>query len=201
MDRAVLRPVSVLVLAALTGVPSISSTVSAATGTVPAVRAASRSAPVPPSTQANAPSNEWLAWKLGREYSFASAWSLMKESGQSQKSLGFARTAAKALGLAEPPPPAGDYMKQVVALAKEVDAKHGEKARYHFLVGIRVTDAWFGASIKADVKTQVNDLASFLAKSGIPETVWSPQLTTITANATDADLSKLAQAIEQHLRR
>jgi hypothetical protein len=200
MDGAGLRPLAVFVFVALTGVFAVSPPV-AATGTVAAEAAAPAAASVPLSGQATMPPVEWLAWKMGTEYSYAWAWSLMKEDGQSEKSLGFARTFAKALGLAEPPPPTGDYRKLVLALAKEVDSKHGEKTRYHFLAGVRVTDAWFGAVIKSDVKTQLDDVGEFLAKSGIPDSVWSPQLTTIKAKTTDADLSKLAKAIDQHLRR
>jgi hypothetical protein len=150
---------------------------------------------------AKPPSKEWLAWKLGREYAFAAAWGLMKKAPDSEKSLGFARTAAKALGVAEPAPPGTDYMKNVVALAKDLQARHGEPVRNHFLVGVRLTDAWFGTAIGADVTTQVTDLSSFLAKSGIPRTVWNAQLTAIKAKATEADLRKLAQSIDAHLRR
>ena len=151
--------------------------------------------------KSNTPSNEWMAWKLGHEYGFAAAWDLMKKAPESAKSLGVARTAAKALGITEPAPPGDAYMKNVVAIAKEIGAKHGEPVRNHFLVGIRVTDAWFGAAIGADVTTQVKDLGSFLTKSGIPQTVWSTQLTAIKVTAREPDLKTLAETIDDHLRR
>jgi hypothetical protein len=151
--------------------------------------------------KASGPSTEWMAWKLGREYGFASAWTLMKQSAQMEKSLGFARTAAKALGIAEPPAPGDRYLENVAAMAKEIGAKHGEPVRNHFLVGVRMTDAWFGAAIGADVTTQVKDLGSFLTKSGIPPTVWSTQLTAIKVTAREPDLKQLAETIDAHLRR
>ena len=86
-------------------------------------------------------------------------------------------------------------------MAKEVDAKYGEKTRYHFLVGIRVTDAWVGTGIGADTTTQVADLARFLERSGIPPSVWSTQLKVIQSKASGTDLAKLAQAIDEHLKR
>jgi hypothetical protein len=204
MRKTPLRPAFVLVLVALTGSPlAVSAALALRPGAdrAPARTASFTEAWASQSAQAKQPSNEWMAWKLGREYAFASAWTLMKESAQSQKSLGLARTIAKALGLSEPPPPAADYQKHIVALAKELDAKYNEKTRYHFLVGIRVTDAWFGASIGADVKKQVTELASFLERSGITPSVWNTQLTAIQAKATDADLRKLAQALDEHLKR
>jgi hypothetical protein len=184
MGRTVLRVASLVALAIWTTAPLATAQVTA--------RAQAKS---------NAPSNEWMAWKLGREYGFASAWTLMKRSAQMEKSLAFARTAAKALGIAEPPAPGDKYMENVVAMAKEIGAKHGEPVRNHFLVGVRMTDAWFGAAIGADVTTQLKDLGSFLAKSGIPQTVWSTQMTAIKAKASEPDLKKLADSIDAHLRR
>ena len=193
MRRTPVRPAIVLALVALTSPPHSVSAASPITSFTEAW--ASQSA------EAQRPSNEWMAWKLGREYAFAQAWDLLKRSAEFEKSLGFARTFAKALGISEPPPPAADYLKHAVALAKEVDAKYGEKTRYHFLVGIRVTDAWVGAVIGADIKTQVTDLASFLERSGIPTSVWSTHLKAIQAEASGTDLGKLAQAIDEHLKR
>ena len=184
MSRTVLRVTSLVVLAMWATAPSATSQLTA--------RAQAKS---------NTPSNEWMAWKMGREYGFAAAWDLMKKAPESEKSLGVARTAAKALGITEPVPPGDAYMKNVVAIAKEIEAKHGAPIRNHFLVGVRMTDAWFGAAIGADVTTQVKDLGSFLTKSGIPQTVWSTQLTAIKVTAREPDLKKLADTIDDHLRR
>ena len=159
------------------------------------VPAASQSADAP------RPSNEWLAWKMGREYAFAEAWDMLNKSAESEKSLGFSRTFARALGISEPPPPSPDYMERVLALAKEVKAKYGEKIQYHFLVGVRLTDVWVGAAIRAEMKVQVANLALFLERSGIPPALWSTQLKAIQTEPSRADVTKLAQAIDEHLKR
>jgi hypothetical protein len=125
---------------------------------------------------------------------------MMKESAQAEKSLGFARTLARALGISEPAPPA-KYLQHVMALAKEVGAKYGEKTRYHFLAGIRMIDTWFGTLIGSDVNMQLSELAEFLAGSGIPPSVWSTQLKAIQAKPSEGDLTKLGEAIDQHLKR
>ena len=98
------RPALVLALVALTGSPLAVSAASPITSSTEAW--ASQNA------EAKRPSNEWMAWKLGREYAFAQTWQMLKKSAESEKSLGFARTFAKALGISEPPPPTADYLKQ-----------------------------------------------------------------------------------------
>ena len=196
MRRTPLRQAIVVALVALTGPPLAASAASTITSFTEAWAWQSADAP--------RPSNEWLAWKLGREYAFAQNFSMANRSAQSEKSLGFARKCAKALGISDPPPPTSDsdYVKDAEAMAKEIDAKYGEKTRIHFHVGIRLTFALFGAAVGTDVtavRSFVAQLASFLKSSGIPTSVWSTPLKAIQAKPSEPDLKKLDQAIDDHL--
>lgn len=182
MRRTMLKPVLALMLTVLT-----SSFVATAVATTA------------DSMDQTKPSSEWLAWRLGREFGFAWAWNLMKESAQSDKSLGYARTYAKTLGISELPPLSD--VEQVPMLGMKVQAQHGEKARYHFLAGHRMTYTWFGAVIGSDVKNHLATLAGLLERSGIPSSVWNTQLAAIQAKPSEAGIKQLADAIDEHLKR
>ena len=196
MRRTLLRPAIVVALVALTGPALAGSAASTITSFTEAWAWQSAEAP--------RPSNEWLAWKLGREYAFAQLFTLSKQSAASEKSLGFARKCAKALGIAEPPPPASgsDSPNYSEAMAKEIDAKYGEKTGIYFHVGGHLTFALFGAAVGMDatvVKSFVARLASSLKSSGIPTSVWSTPLKAVQAKPSEPDLKKLDQAIDDHL--
>ena len=90
MRRTLLRPAIVLALVALTGPPLAGSAASSITSFTEACALQS--------AEAQEPSNEWMAWKLGREYAFAQAWDMLKKSAESEKSLGFARRLQKRWG-------------------------------------------------------------------------------------------------------
>lgn len=157
-------------------------------------------------TAASAPeqSPDKMAFFLGRKWGFACTFAMLEQADSVTKNMGQATTLAKGLGINPPTEPSKDNAMEAMrspTLYDEIKKKHGDKPAAAYSVGVSVTDAYFGANIDSDIKTQLAAVEKGAKDAGIPETVYKAKLDAVKAKPDDEDaVEALAGAFESHYR-
>jgi hypothetical protein len=158
-----------------------------------------------PTSETTAPKANPIAeaFMMGRKYGFSCVYALLGETASSEKAHGEAKLFGTALGVTTPPAPtkegAMDAMR-TSTVGDEIKTKHGDKAAAAYALGVALTDAFFGASIEADIATQLADIEKHARAAGVPESVWKAKLDALKTKA-DADaLEALAKDFTVHLK-
>jgi hypothetical protein len=151
------------------------------------------------------------AFFMGRKFAFACTFAMLDKSAEAQKAHDEASKFGTTAGVTPPPLPSkDDAMKAMrsTAPAEELEKKHGEKAAAAYLLGVALTDAFFGASVEADIGPALAEVDKQARAAGVPESVWTQNYDAIK-NADDiskfvqgkvnpAAVTDLAQAFEAH---
>ncbi len=144
------------------------------------------------------------AYALGRKWGMACTLALLGSQRESAARVRDSEPLAAALGIKLPAAPAKENALETMRdseLRKALKEKHGLAVALIYWCGMRVSDAFFGAALKADITEQLSDIELVAKKLKVPESVFADALTATRAagqGKQEAPFKALSKALDAH---